>query len=121
LPRSELQFGFVLSQGWRWLDQIPGNTAIQQYEFSKNIAQVADSLRYDSAYAYDHLWGGSYFKYNRTKNFFECFALLSSIIANIFYLIDSICKIMLSISLLFLSTYVGDSISAQFISLLSIR
>lgn len=82
MPRSELQFGFVLPQGWRWLDQIPGNTAIQQYEFSKNTAQVADSLRYNFAYAYDHLWGGSYFKYNRTKNFFECFALLSSIIAN---------------------------------------
>jgi F420-dependent oxidoreductase-like protein len=76
---SNYRFGLVLPQGWRWLDD-HGATAFEQYEFSKKIAQLADSLEFDSIYAYDHLWGGANLKSNRDKNFFECFTILSAII-----------------------------------------
>ena len=74
-------FGLVLPQGWRYLDD-NGHTASQQYQFSKNIAQIAERIGYNAIYMYDHLTGGAYFKQNITKNFFECFALLSAIAAN---------------------------------------
>jgi F420-dependent oxidoreductase-like protein len=79
LSKRELQFGFTLPQGWRWLDYIPGNTSVIQYEFSKKMAQVADSLDYHSVYAYDHFI--PYFKENLEVNFFECYVLLSAILA----------------------------------------
>jgi F420-dependent oxidoreductase-like protein len=76
---SNYRFGLVLPQGWRWLDA-HGPSAFEQYKFSKTIAQLADSLEYDSMYAYDHLWGGANLQINRDKNFFECFTILSAII-----------------------------------------
>jgi F420-dependent oxidoreductase-like protein len=80
LSKRKLQFGFALPQGWRWLDDIPGTTSVKQYEFSKKIAQTADRLGYDSAYAYDHFI--PYFKQNLEVNFFECYILLSAIAAS---------------------------------------
>jgi F420-dependent oxidoreductase-like protein len=76
---SRPKFGLVIPQGWRWLDY-NSTSAIKQYCFSKKIIQLADILGYNSAYAYDHLWGGAIFKANRNKNFFECFTLLSSLL-----------------------------------------
>jgi F420-dependent oxidoreductase-like protein len=76
---SRLKFGLVIPQGWRWLEY-NSTSAIKQYEFSKKIIRLADILGYNSAYAYDHLWGGAIFKANRKKNFFECFTLLSSLL-----------------------------------------
>jgi F420-dependent oxidoreductase-like protein len=76
---SRLKFGLVIPQGWRWLEY-NGTSAIKQYHFSKKIIHLADILGYNSAYAYDHLWGGAIFKANRIKNFFECFTLLSSLL-----------------------------------------
>lgn len=43
------------------------------------MAQVADSLGYDSVYAYDHFI--PYFNENLEVNFFECYVLLSTILA----------------------------------------
>jgi alkanesulfonate monooxygenase SsuD/methylene tetrahydromethanopterin reductase-like flavin-dependent oxidoreductase (luciferase family) len=74
-------FGVVLPQGWRWLDD-NGDTPFQQYQFSKNIAELCDRLGYSSAYAYDHMYAGSFSVQNRDKNFFECLVLLTSIIPN---------------------------------------
>jgi F420-dependent oxidoreductase-like protein len=76
---SNIKFGVVIPQGWRWLDY-NGISATEQYSFSKKIIQLADTLDYDSAYAYDHLRGGANFKSNHDKNFFECFTLLSSLL-----------------------------------------
>jgi alkanesulfonate monooxygenase SsuD/methylene tetrahydromethanopterin reductase-like flavin-dependent oxidoreductase (luciferase family) len=78
---SRIKFGVVIPQGWRWLSN-HGDSSIEQYEFSKRIAILADTLHYHSGYVYDHLWGGSIAKNNRDKNFFECFTLLSAIIEN---------------------------------------
>jgi alkanesulfonate monooxygenase SsuD/methylene tetrahydromethanopterin reductase-like flavin-dependent oxidoreductase (luciferase family) len=74
-------FGVVLPQGWRWLDD-NGDTALEQYQFSKNIAELSDGLGYSSAYAYDHMRGGSFSIENHDKNFFESLVLLTSIIPN---------------------------------------
>lgn len=76
---SQLKFGFVLPQGWRWLDS-NGSSAAAQYRFVQDTVNTAELLGYDTAYSYDHLWGGANFKANRNKNFFECFVLLSSLL-----------------------------------------
>jgi F420-dependent oxidoreductase-like protein len=77
---SRIRFGLVIPQGWRWLDY-NGTSATEQYHFSKKIAHLADIVGFNSAYAYDHLWGGANIITNRDKNFFECFTLLSSLLA----------------------------------------
>jgi F420-dependent oxidoreductase-like protein len=83
LPKKDIPaFGFVLPQGWRWLDKIPGDTPVEQYRFSRTIARIADGLGYESAYAYDHLRGGANYAKNHDKNFFECFSLLSAILCS---------------------------------------
>jgi F420-dependent oxidoreductase-like protein len=77
---EKLQFGFALPQGWRWLDEGQGTTAVEQYKFSRRIAQIAEETGYDSVYAYDHLIPS--YEENLEKNFFECYTLLSAIMAN---------------------------------------
>jgi alkanesulfonate monooxygenase SsuD/methylene tetrahydromethanopterin reductase-like flavin-dependent oxidoreductase (luciferase family) len=76
---SETKFGFVMPQGWRWLDP-NGSSPEEQYCFVKDIVNSAEHLGYDTAYSFDHLMGGANYKYNRKKNFFECFVLLSSLL-----------------------------------------
>src|SRR5215831_9307192 len=78
---SGIKFGLVIPQGWRWLAN-HGSSSVEQYEYSRRIARLADALHYHSAYVYDHLWGGSIEKNNRDKNFFECFSMLPAIIEN---------------------------------------
>lgn len=77
---EKLKFGFALPQGWRWLDEGQGTTAVEQYHFSRKIAQIAEETGYDSVYAYDHLIPN--YEENLEKNFFECYTLLSAIMAN---------------------------------------
>jgi F420-dependent oxidoreductase-like protein len=76
---SKIKFSLLIPQGWRWLDY-NGISAIEQYAFTKEIVHMAETYGYNSAYAYDHLWGGANFRDNHDKNFFECFTLLSSLI-----------------------------------------
>jgi F420-dependent oxidoreductase-like protein len=71
----------MIPQGWRWLDH-NGNSAAEQYQFSRKIMHLADILNYSCAYAYDHLWGGANYTVNRDKNFFECFTFLSSLLTS---------------------------------------
>jgi alkanesulfonate monooxygenase SsuD/methylene tetrahydromethanopterin reductase-like flavin-dependent oxidoreductase (luciferase family) len=58
---SRIKFGLVIPQGWRWLSK-HGDSSVEQYEFSKRIARLADTLHYHSAYVYDHFMGSIYFK-----------------------------------------------------------
>jgi len=51
-----LQFGFAVPQGYRWLDEGQGTTAVKQYQFSKKIAQMAEAIGYNSVYAYATLY-----------------------------------------------------------------
>jgi F420-dependent oxidoreductase-like protein len=77
---SELQFGFAIPQGWR--DDLPSaveNNPAKQYEYSKNMVKTADKLKFNSIYAYDHFI--PHYGYDIEKNFFECFALLSAVVA----------------------------------------
>jgi alkanesulfonate monooxygenase SsuD/methylene tetrahydromethanopterin reductase-like flavin-dependent oxidoreductase (luciferase family) len=76
---SQIKFGLVLPQGWRWLDA-SGSSPAAQYEFARDIVTLAELLGYDTVYAYDHLWGGANFRSNHDKSFFECFVFLSSFI-----------------------------------------
>ncbi len=76
---SETKFGFVMPQGWRWLDP-NGCSPVEQYCFVKDIVNSAECLGYDTAYSFDHLMGGANYKWNRKKNFFECFVILSSLL-----------------------------------------
>lgn len=75
---SRIKFGFVMPQGWRWLDSNGCSTA-EQYTFVKETVSSAEQLGYDTAYSYDHLMGGANHKSNRRRNLFECFVLLSSL------------------------------------------
>lgn len=70
-----------MPQGWRWLDS-NGSSTVAQYRFAKDIVSLAEVLGYDTAYSYDHLMGGTIFKANRDKNFFECFVLISSLLGS---------------------------------------
>ena len=54
--QHELEFGLTVPQGWRGGD-LPleeENDPVKQYEFSKSISVTADSIGFDSIYAYDH-------------------------------------------------------------------
>jgi F420-dependent oxidoreductase-like protein len=76
---GELEFGLTIPQGWRGGD-LPleeENDPIKQYEFSKSISVSADSMGFDSIYAYDHFI--PFYKDDRYKNIFECFTLLSAL------------------------------------------
>ena len=76
---DNIKFGLAIPQGWRGGD-LPleeENNPINQYEFSKSIATIADNLNFDSMYAYDHLI--PHYKDDMEKNIFECFTLLSAL------------------------------------------
>ena len=79
--QHELEFGLTVPQGWRGGD-LPleeENDPVKQYEFSKSISVTADSIGFDSIYAYDHFI--TFYIDDRNKNIFECFTLLSSLAA----------------------------------------
>src|SRR6266571_3578104 len=79
--QHELEFGLTVPQGWRGGD-LPleeENDPVKQYEFSKSISVIADSVGFDSIYAYDHFI--PFYSDDRNKNIFECFTLLSSLAA----------------------------------------
>ena len=79
--QHELEFGLTVPQGWRGGD-LPleeENDPVKQYEFSKSISVTADSIGFDSIYAYDHFI--PFYSDDRNKNIFECFTLLSSLAA----------------------------------------
>lgn len=80
MTKAGLQFGFALPQGWRWLDEGQGTTAVEQYQFSRKVARMAETIGYDSVYAYDHFIPN--FKENLEKNLFECYTLMSAITAS---------------------------------------
>jgi len=77
----ELEFGLTIPQGWRGGD-LPleeENDPVKQYEFSKSMSVTADSIGFDSIYAYDHFI--PFYSDDRNKNIFECFTLLSAVAA----------------------------------------
>jgi F420-dependent oxidoreductase-like protein len=77
----ELEFGLSIPQGWRGGD-LPleeENDPVKQYEFSKSMSVTADSIGFDSIYAYDHFI--PFYSDDRNKNIFECFTLLSAVAA----------------------------------------
>ena len=79
--QQKLEFGLIIPQGWRGGD-LPlekENNPFKQYEFSKSISVTADSIGFDSIYAYDHFI--PFYIDDRNKNIFECFTLLSSLAA----------------------------------------
>jgi alkanesulfonate monooxygenase SsuD/methylene tetrahydromethanopterin reductase-like flavin-dependent oxidoreductase (luciferase family) len=78
--QHELEFGLTIPQGWRGGDLLleEENDPVKQYEFSKSISITADSIGFDSIYAYDHFIP---FYNDRNKNIFECFTLLSALAA----------------------------------------
>lgn len=76
---TQIKFGLVIPQGWRWLDP-NGSSTSEQYHFVKEIVSLAELLGFETAYCYDHLKGGTIFKPNGKKNFFECFVLISSLL-----------------------------------------
>ena len=79
--QHELEFGLTIPQGWRGGD-LPleeENDPVKQYEFSKSISVAADSIGFDSIYAYDHFI--PFYSDDRYKNIFESFTLLSALAA----------------------------------------
>jgi F420-dependent oxidoreductase-like protein len=73
-----LQFGLSLPQGWRGGD-LPieqENNPIKQYEFSKTITILADTLDFDSIYTYDHFI--PHYGDDIEKNIFECYTILTA-------------------------------------------
>ena len=79
--QHELEFGLTIPQGWRGGD-LPleeENDPVKQYEFSKSMAVTADSIGFDSIYAYDHFI--PFYSDDKDKNIFECFALLTTLAA----------------------------------------
>jgi F420-dependent oxidoreductase-like protein len=91
---SKIKFGIVIPQGWSYsllLSSIEqqqdekakkehdGDGPVEQYNFSKRIAEAADKSAFDSIYTYDHFL--PYYAPSNEKNFFECFSLLSSLAA----------------------------------------
>ena len=80
MTKAGLKFGFAVPQGWRWLDEGQGNTAVEQYKFSRNVVQTAEAIGYNSVYAYDHFI--PYFQGSLKKNLFDCYTLISAITAN---------------------------------------
>lgn len=79
--QHELEFGLTVPQGWRGGDlQLEDeNDPVKQYEFSKSISVTADTIGFDSIYAYDHFI--PFYSGDRNKNIFECFTLLSALAA----------------------------------------
>ena len=81
MQKDEFEFGLTIPQGWRGGD-LPleeENNPVKQYEFSKSISVTADSIGFDSIYAYDHLI--PFYSDDTNKNIFECFILLSGLAA----------------------------------------
>jgi hypothetical protein len=83
MRKNELEFGLTIPQGWRGGD-LPleeENNPVKQYEFSKLMSVTADSVGFDSIYAYDHLI--PFYSDDTNKNIFECFILLSGLAGGI--------------------------------------
>jgi alkanesulfonate monooxygenase SsuD/methylene tetrahydromethanopterin reductase-like flavin-dependent oxidoreductase (luciferase family) len=79
MQKDEFEFELTIPQGWRGGD-LPleeENNPVKQY--SKLISVTADSIGFDSIYAYDHLI--PFYNDDRNKNIFECFILLSGLAA----------------------------------------
>lgn len=75
----DLQFGFTIPQ--IWVSDLPTETEpVKQYQFAKRICKIADTLGYHSAYAYDHFIPN--LTEDASRNYFECYMLLSAIAAN---------------------------------------
>lgn len=72
---SKIKFGIVIPQGWR--NDLPRNSSVAQFKYSRDIAIEAEKNGFDSAYAYDHFI--PHYRYPKTGNFFECFTLLSAL------------------------------------------
>ena len=72
---SKIKFGIVIPQGWR--NDLPGNSSITQFKYSRDIAIGAEKNGFDSAYVYDHFI--PHYRYHRNGNFFECFTFLSAL------------------------------------------
>ncbi len=79
--QKKIQFGLTIPQGWRAGDLPPENEVnpSKQYEYSRSIAQIADSLSFDSIYTYDHLV--PHYSDNTDKNILECLIMLSALAA----------------------------------------
>lgn len=71
----KISFGIVIPQGWR--NDLPGNSSVTQFKYSRDITIEAEKNGFDSAYAYDHFI--PHYRYPKTGNFFECFTLLSAL------------------------------------------
>jgi F420-dependent oxidoreductase-like protein len=79
--KKKIQFGLTIPQGWRAGDlpsEDEGKPA-KQYEYSRSIAQLADSLSFDSVYTYDHLV--PHYSDKTEKNIFECLIMLTALAA----------------------------------------
>lgn len=76
---SKIKFGIVIPQGWR--NDLPGNSSVTQFKYSRDIAIGAEKNGFDSAYAYDHFI--PHYRYPKNGNFFECFTLLSALSAEL--------------------------------------
>jgi hypothetical protein len=77
MQKNDLEFGLTIPQGWRGGD-LPleeENNPVKQYEFSKSISVTADSIGFDSIYAYDHLI--PFYSDDRNKNIFVLSCILS--------------------------------------------
>jgi F420-dependent oxidoreductase-like protein len=75
---NRLQFGLSIPQGWRGGD-LPieqENNPVKQFEFSKTITTLADTLNFESIYTYDHLI--PHYGDDIEKNIFECYTLLTT-------------------------------------------
>lgn len=76
--KNRLQFGLSIPQGWRGGD-LPleqENNPVKQFEFSKAIITLADTLNFESIYTYDHLV--PHYGDDIKKNIFECYTLLTT-------------------------------------------
>ncbi|MGN6348023.1 MAG: LLM class flavin-dependent oxidoreductase, partial [Candidatus Nitrosocosmicus sp.] len=76
--KNRLQFGLSIPQGWRGGD-LPleqENNPVNQFEFSKTITTLADTLNFESIYTYDHLV--PHYGDDIEKNIFECYTLLTT-------------------------------------------
>ncbi|MGN6628591.1 MAG: TIGR03560 family F420-dependent LLM class oxidoreductase [Candidatus Nitrosocosmicus sp.] len=76
--KNRLQFGLSIPQGWRGGD-LPleqENNPVKQFEFSKTITTLADTLNFESIYTYDHLV--PHYGDDIEKNIFECYTLLTT-------------------------------------------
>lgn len=70
-------FGVILPQGW--LNDLPNTNAHKQFQLAKDVALKAESLGFNSIWAYDHFFPHYIYKPLDSKPMFECWTLLSAI------------------------------------------